>query len=87
MTAVSAVSVNVRAAALVGRLIADAPALKIGVTQGELGETLIDAGNRVPCQSVCRLEAHPWRRQERFFCAWLGSCARSRPKGKTVRRT
>jgi methenyltetrahydromethanopterin cyclohydrolase len=48
MTAVSAVSVNARATALVGRLIADAAALKIGVTRGELGETLIDAGSRHP---------------------------------------
>jgi methenyltetrahydromethanopterin cyclohydrolase len=48
MTAVSTVSVNDRAAAMVRRLIADAPALKIGVTHGELGETLIDAGSRHP---------------------------------------
>jgi len=39
-------SVNARAAALVERLIADAAELKIGIAQGALGETLIDAGNR-----------------------------------------
>jgi methenyltetrahydromethanopterin cyclohydrolase len=39
------VSVNARAAELVVRLVADADALKIGVTCGELGETLVDAGS------------------------------------------
>lgn len=38
------ISVNARAAALVGRLIADAAELKIGVTRGTSGETLIDCG-------------------------------------------
>ena len=38
------ISVNARAAALVGRLIADAAELKIGVTRGTGGETLIDCG-------------------------------------------
>lgn len=37
-------SVNSRATALAAKLIARADELKIGVTQGELGETLIDAG-------------------------------------------
>jgi len=39
--------VNARAAVLVDQLKADAAALRIGVRQGELGETVIDAGN--PC--------------------------------------
>jgi methenyltetrahydromethanopterin cyclohydrolase len=46
MTASPAVSVNARAADLVERLKADAAALRIGVTRGPLGETLIDAGSR-----------------------------------------
>ena len=41
-----AISVNERASKLVARLIADAPALRIGVGRGELGETLIDSGAR-----------------------------------------
>src|SRR5262252_7504787 len=40
------VSVNARAAALVERLQADAAALRIGVRRGELGETIIDAGDK-----------------------------------------
>jgi len=39
-------SVNARARDLVDRLVADAGALKIGVTRGSLGEQLIDAGSR-----------------------------------------
>src|SRR5687767_1552247 len=39
-------SVNTRAAVLVEALKADATSLRIGVTRGELGETLIDAGSR-----------------------------------------
>jgi methenyltetrahydromethanopterin cyclohydrolase len=42
----SAASVNAGAAALVEALKSDAAALRIAVTQGELGETLIDAGSR-----------------------------------------
>jgi methenyltetrahydromethanopterin cyclohydrolase len=44
MSAAPATSVNTRAAALVDRLKADAGALRIAVTRGELGETIIDAG-------------------------------------------
>jgi methenyltetrahydromethanopterin cyclohydrolase len=44
----SDISVNARAAPLVARLITDAAELKIGVTQGESGETLIDAGSKHP---------------------------------------
>src|SRR3954470_10227393 len=40
------ISVNARAAALVERLIADAAELKVGVTRGAGGETLIDCGAR-----------------------------------------
>jgi methenyltetrahydromethanopterin cyclohydrolase len=39
-------SVNARASELVDRLVADAGALKIGVTRGSSGEQLIDAGSR-----------------------------------------
>lgn len=46
MTAVSAVSVNERAAKLVAQLVADAAQLRLGVSRGELGETLIDAGSK-----------------------------------------
>src|SRR5215831_12192824 len=42
----SAVSVNARAAALVGKLTADAATLRVAVTRGALGETLIDAGSK-----------------------------------------
>jgi methenyltetrahydromethanopterin cyclohydrolase len=38
--------VNERATKLVARLVADASELKIGVSCGELGETLIDAGSK-----------------------------------------
>ena len=48
MSARPSISVNERAAKLVARLVADAAELKIGVSQGELGETLIDAGSRHP---------------------------------------
>lgn len=41
-----AVSVNARAAVLVDQLKAEAAALRIGVTRGELGETIIDAGSK-----------------------------------------
>jgi methenyltetrahydromethanopterin cyclohydrolase len=46
MTAVPAVSVNERAAKLVAQLVADAAQLRLGVSRGELGETLIDAGSK-----------------------------------------
>jgi methenyltetrahydromethanopterin cyclohydrolase len=46
MTAVPAVSVNERAAKLVSQLVADAAQLRLGVSRGELGETLIDAGSK-----------------------------------------
>jgi methenyltetrahydromethanopterin cyclohydrolase len=42
------ISVNARAAALVERLKADRAELKVAVTSGDLGETLIDAGSRQP---------------------------------------
>ncbi len=48
MTGPSAPGVNARAAELVAKLVADAAELKVGVTCGELGETLIDAGARHP---------------------------------------
>jgi methenyltetrahydromethanopterin cyclohydrolase len=48
MSARPSISVNERAAKLVALLIADADALKIGVTRGELGETLVDAGSHSP---------------------------------------
>jgi len=44
----TAISVNTRAAQLVDDLVADASSLGIGVVQGSLGETLIDAGSRFP---------------------------------------
>jgi len=40
------IGVNERATKLVARLVADASELKIGVSCGELGETLIDAGSK-----------------------------------------
>jgi methenyltetrahydromethanopterin cyclohydrolase len=46
MSAGSSISVNARAAVLVERMVADAAALRISVSRGELGETLIDAGSR-----------------------------------------
>lgn len=46
MTAVPAVSVNERAAKLVAQLVADAAQLRLGVSRGALGETLIDAGSK-----------------------------------------
>lgn len=46
MTAVPAVSVNERAAKLVSQLVADTAQLRLGVSRGELGETLIDAGSK-----------------------------------------
>jgi methenyltetrahydromethanopterin cyclohydrolase len=46
MTTAPAVSVNARAAVLVEQLMADAAALRVGVTRGELGETIIDAGSK-----------------------------------------
>jgi methenyltetrahydromethanopterin cyclohydrolase len=48
MSARPPISVNERAAKLVERLIADAAELKVGVTHGELGETLVDAGSGHP---------------------------------------
>jgi len=44
--AVSAISVNERSAPLVDRLVHDAEELRIGVSNGELGEILIDAGSK-----------------------------------------
>jgi methenyltetrahydromethanopterin cyclohydrolase len=44
----SALSVNMQATKLVGGLVADAAVLRIGVTQGSLGERLIDAGSGFP---------------------------------------
>jgi len=41
------ISVNARAAALVERLVADAAELKVGVTRGSRGETLIDCGAKL----------------------------------------
>src|SRR5215469_15346375 len=48
MTSVPTLSVNQRSAALVARMIDDAEELRIGVSRGELGETLIDAGSKSP---------------------------------------
>jgi methenyltetrahydromethanopterin cyclohydrolase len=48
MSGAPATSVNARAAALVERLKSDAAELKVAVTTGELGETLIDAGSAQP---------------------------------------
>jgi methenyltetrahydromethanopterin cyclohydrolase len=48
MSAAQSVSVNEGAAKLVERTKAAAAELKIAVTNGELGETLIDAGSRSP---------------------------------------
>lgn len=47
MTDNPSISINRRAAALVERFVQDAAVLRLGVTRGELGETLIDAGSRV----------------------------------------
>jgi len=44
MTMVPAVSVNERAAKLASQLISDAAELRLGISRGELGETLIDSG-------------------------------------------
>jgi methenyltetrahydromethanopterin cyclohydrolase len=46
MSEAPAISVNARAAALIETLKANAAELKIAVTRGERGETLIDAGSR-----------------------------------------
>jgi methenyltetrahydromethanopterin cyclohydrolase len=46
MKAPHPISVNERAAKLVAQLVADAAELKITVTRGELGETLVDAGGK-----------------------------------------
>jgi methenyltetrahydromethanopterin cyclohydrolase len=48
MSTAPAISVNGRAAALVSRLIAETAELKIGISRGRLGETLIDAGSKCP---------------------------------------
>ena len=47
-TATSSLSLNTRAAALADALIAEAPALGIGVSLGPEGETLVDCGLRHP---------------------------------------
>lgn len=46
MKAPPPISVNERAAKLVARLVADAVELRIGITRGELGEMLVDAGSQ-----------------------------------------
>jgi methenyltetrahydromethanopterin cyclohydrolase len=46
MNATPAISVNERAAKLVAQLVADAAELRIGVSRGDLGEMLIDAGSK-----------------------------------------
>src|SRR5271169_2555572 len=46
MNTTPAISVNERAAKLVARLVADAAELRIGVSRGDLGEMLIDAGSK-----------------------------------------
>ena len=46
MTTMPGVSVNQRSAELVARLVADAEELRVGISRGELGETLIDAGSK-----------------------------------------
>lgn len=46
MTSAPAISVNESAARLVDRLVADAAKLRVGVTRGELGERLVDAGSK-----------------------------------------
>jgi methenyltetrahydromethanopterin cyclohydrolase len=48
MTTVPALSVNERSATLVARMVGNAQELRIGVSRGELGETLIDAGSKNP---------------------------------------
>ena len=44
----STTSVNRRATALVERMVADAAELRVGISRGELGERIIDAGSRQP---------------------------------------
>ena len=46
MNTAPSISVNERAAKLVARLVADAAELKIGISRGQLGEALIDAGSK-----------------------------------------
>lgn len=46
MNTLPGISVNERAAKLVAGLMADAAALRIEITRGELGETLIDGGSK-----------------------------------------
>jgi methenyltetrahydromethanopterin cyclohydrolase len=46
MKAALAISVNALATKLTTQLVADAAVLKIGITRGELGETIIDAGGK-----------------------------------------
>lgn len=46
MTTVPAVSVNENAAKLASQLVADAAPLRLGISRGALGETLIDAGSQ-----------------------------------------
>jgi methenyltetrahydromethanopterin cyclohydrolase len=43
-----ALRINERSAALVAQMLSDAEELRIGVSRGELGETLIDAGSEHP---------------------------------------
>jgi len=46
MTTVPGLSVNERSLGIVARLVSDAEELRVGVSRGELGETLIDAGSK-----------------------------------------
>ena len=46
MTTMPGVSVNQRSAELVAHLVADAQELRIGISRGQLGEMLIDAGSK-----------------------------------------
>lgn len=46
MTTVPAFSINESAAKLVAQVVADAAQLRLGISRGELGELLIDAGSR-----------------------------------------
>ena len=47
-TDVPSISLNARAAVLVDKLKSSRAELKVGVSAGELGETLIDAGAKQP---------------------------------------
>lgn len=48
MTAIPAISVNALARDLLDKLLADAPALRLGIAQGAAGERLVDAGAAAP---------------------------------------